>query len=122
MQNSKPQFDKASRTGWDSGGFKSEKRVLVKALFGSETSVGAITSLPVRSGFFPDPKIVLEVELLFLLITFTPFNSGQNTDSSFTFVALPLNSKWKKKKIRYKIEINILNSKFNEIKIFIYNN
>lgn len=34
MQNSKPAWVRASRTGSESGGLRSEKRVLVKALLG----------------------------------------------------------------------------------------
>lgn len=37
MQNSKPASAKASRTGSESGGFKSEKRVSVNALFGLDS-------------------------------------------------------------------------------------
>lgn len=101
MQNSKPQFAKASRTGWDSGGVKSEKRVLVKALFGSEASVGAIINLSVRSAFSPDPKIVLEVGLSFLYLHLPP-SMFAKIPIHPSLLSLYLSSQNEKKK-KYKI-------------------
>ncbi len=46
VQNSKPAWDMASRTGSESEGLRSEKRVLVSALLWLSESVSMISELP----------------------------------------------------------------------------
>lgn len=58
VQKSKPDCDRACRTGSESGGFRSEKRVLVNALFGKSESMAAPCSVLVTFVQFPSFLLV----------------------------------------------------------------